>query len=385
LTILLSKETKQPSGLSGITTFSTIYDGNQTHTNSKTQTITTNGKTTTVLNDYNSAEETITTPTGRVIKREYDPNTRLTSKITAGMLTPTTYSYDTKGRVTTIARGSRTVSYTYDTRGNIATIIDPKGNVTTMSYDTMDRVTSISYPNGTTEQFVYDNNGNMTRYTTPRPSVFDFAFDGIDQRVSLKSPLNKTVAYNYNKNRRLTQITKPSGKTITNSYTNDRLTTTTTTEGATSYSYLFANKIGAITKGSEGFSFEYDGELLTKITQIGILNQIIEYSYSSDFKITSSIYAGATQSYSYDNDGLLVSSGDYTITRDATNGYTTQVTDSTLTQNRTYNSYGEITAHSDNIFGYQITNRDSTDLFTRLESRMEHQSPDVAIPMTTEF
>ncbi|SFV51568.1 odd Oz/ten-m homolog 4 [hydrothermal vent metagenome] len=200
----------------------------------------------------------------------------------------------------------------------------------------------------------------MTQYTTPRPSVFDFAFNGIDKRTSLKSPLNKTTTYTYNKNRRLTQITKPSGKTIVNNYTNDRLTSTVTTEGTTNYSYLFANKIGSITNGAESLSFTYDGTLLTKITQTGVLNQVIDYSYNNDFKVTSSTYAGVTKNYAYDNDGLLTTSGDYTLTRDAQNGYTTQITDGTLTQNRTYNSYGEITQVDDNSFTYELTNRDNS-------------------------
>jgi YD repeat-containing protein len=184
------------------------------------------------------------------------------------------------------------------------------GRLPQETYDIMDRLTEVNHPDGTTETFVYDNNGNMTKYTTPRPSVFDFTFNGIDKRTSLKSPLSKTTAYTYNKNRRVTQITKPSGKTILNNYTNDRLANTITTEGTTNYSYLFANKLGSITKGTESFSFTYDGTLLTKITQTGILNQTIDYSYNNDFKVTSSTYAGATENYSYENDGLLTTSGD---------------------------------------------------------------------------
>ena len=42
-------------------------------------------------------------------------------------------------------------------------------------------------------------------------------------------------------------------------------------EGTTNYAYLFANKLGSISKGSESISFEYDGTLLTKSTQTGVL------------------------------------------------------------------------------------------------------------------
>jgi len=37
-----------------------------------------------------------------------------------------------------------------------------------------------------------------------------------------------------------------------------------------------------------------------------------------------------------------------TLTRDPQNAYTTNLTDSTLTQNRSYNNFGEVTEISDN-------------------------------------
>ena len=131
------------------------------------------------------------------------------------------------------------------------------------------------------------------------------------------------------------------------------------------YSYLFADKVGSITHGSESFSFTYDGTLLTTIAQNGLLNHTINYTYNNDFKVTSSTYAGVTENYSYDNDGLLTGSGAYTLTRDTQNGYVTQLTDGTLTQNKSYNSYGEITEVSDNTFTYQLTNRDNAGAITQ--------------------
>ena len=74
---------------------------------------------------------------------------------------------------------------------------------------------------------------------------------------------------------------------------------------------------------------------------------------------------GITENYSYDNDGLLTGSGAYTLTRDTQNGYATQLTDGTLTQNRSYNSYGEITELSDNDLTYQLPQRDDSGAITR--------------------
>ena len=352
---LLSQEVTQPSGLKQSVTYSTNYDGNATDTNSKTQTITSNAKTLTTVTDYLNAKTTLTSPEGRVATRNYDKNTRLTTSISSGDLLPTTYSYDDKGRVTSSTTGDRSLNYTYDSKGNVATITDSKNQTTSFTYDIMDRVVEIQYPNNTIEKYTYDNNGNAKKFVTATPTDHTFEYNGVDLKTGYTSPLQKATLYNYDKNRRITSIVKPSNKTITYNYDKDRLASVVTDEGTTNYSYISGTKVASITKGSEGFSFTYDGTLLTSMSQSGILNHTINYSYNNDFAITSMSYGGSSVNYSYDKDGLLLSSGDYTITRDSTNGLATSLSDSTLTQNRAYNGYGELTSLSDNTFGYELS------------------------------
>ena len=365
-----SKEITQPSGIKNTVTYTTSYDGNETHTNSKTQNITTNSKTTTLVTDYNNGTSTLAIPTGRTLTSTYDVNTRLTTKSTIGTLTPITYTYDTKGRVTSESTGTRTVSYTYDGRGNLTSVTDPRGDITSYSYDIVDNMITVSYPNGTTEHFSYDNNGNLLTKTVPTPANHTFVYNGTDSRINYTSPLQKATTYSYDKSKNVTAIIKPSGKTITNSYDKGRLVSTTTPEGTTNYSYLFADKVGSITQGSENITFTYDGTLLTSMAQSGVLSHTSNYTYNNDFQVTSTTYAGATENYSYDNDGLLLTSGAYTLTRDAQNAYTTQVIDGTLTQNRNYNTFGEIIQVSDNTFTYNLSQRDNAGAITQKQETL---------------
>ncbi len=364
--ILDTSITTQPSGLKRITTYDTKYvDNTENVTLSKTQTIKTNNKAIVVKSDYENATNTITTPEGRVSKSEYNINTRLTSKTTSGTLIPTTYTYDSKGRVSSETTGTRTTSYTYNPRGNINTVTDGRGKTTSYEYDILDRVTKVTYPNGTIENYTYDVSGNMTRLVTPVNTNHDFTYDNIGQRKSMNSPLNKLTSYTYNGNRKLTQISRPSGKTVVNKYVNDKLATTTTAESVTSYDYIFNNKIGSITKGAEKVEFTYDGDLLTSLAYTGELNQTLSYSYNNDFLPTSFTYAGTSESYAYDNDNLLLSSGDYTLTRDSDNDYVTKLTDGSLVQDYTYDNYGELTKLSNNSFAYEITAKDNSSLITQ--------------------
>ena len=371
---LASKEVTQPSGLKNTTAYVTTYDGNKTHTNTKTQTITNNTKTTTLQSDYNNGIRTLTTPTGRTATSTYDIDTLLTTQSSTGTLTPTTYTYDSKGRVTQESTGSRSIDYTYNSRGNLESATDPRRQTTNYSYDIVDNLISITYPNNTTEHFTYDTNGNLLQRTVPTPANHTFAYNGTDNRTSLTSPLQKATTYNYDKSKNLTQVTKPSGKTIVNTYTKGRLDSTTTDEGTTNYSYLFADKVGSITKGSESFTFTYDGTLLTSTTQSGTLNHSNNFTYNNDFQVTSTTYAGSTENYTYDNDGLLTSSGAYTLTRDTQNAYVTQLTDGTLTQDRSYNNFGEVTEVSDNTFTYQLSQRDNAGAITQKQETLDGTS-----------
>ncbi len=106
--------------------------------------------------------------------------------------------------------------------------------------------------------------------------------------------------------------------------------------------------------------------LMVKKKVSGERNRMITFTCPLFFEVTSTTYAGTTQNYSYDNDGLLLTSGAYTVTRDAQNAYTTNLTDGTVNQNRTYNSYGElITKVEDNSFTYEITQRDNAGAITQ--------------------
>jgi len=371
---LSSMTTVQPSGLSRQTSYTRSYEGNETHTDTQTQTVISNGKTVTIVTDYNTGTVTLTTPEGRQAVTTYDVDTLLTTQERTGTLTPTIYSYDDKGRITALTTGDRSVTYSYDAHGNVASMTDALGRTTTFVYDVVDNLTQITYPDGTTEHFAYDRNGNLLIRTVPTPADHTFAYNGGDLRTSYTTPLNKATTYSYDKSKHLTNITRPSGKRIEYTYVNGRLEKITTPEGVTEYGYLFANKAGSITKPSTGsgaderIEYTYDGTLLTGIAQSGMLHQTISYSYNNDFAVTSMTYAGATQTYAYDNDGLLTQSGAYTLTRDAQNGYATQLSDGTLTQNRIYNSYGELTRLEDNLFSYTLERNKNGQIVTKTET-----------------
>jgi YD repeat-containing protein len=69
-------------------------------------------------------------------------------------------------------------------------------------------------------------------------------------------------------------------------------------------------------------------------------------------------YTGASESYSYDKNGLLTSAGDFSITRNSDNGLPESVSDVTYSQSRSFNGYGEISHCDTAVAGYDLYTSD---------------------------
>ncbi|MCP4692037.1 MAG: hypothetical protein GY859_28590, partial [Desulfobacterales bacterium] len=167
---------KTPAGLENVTTSSRTY----THADEDgipdliTDIATVNGKTATVVHDVLQGLKTVTTPENRTVTTEYNTNTLLTERVSAPGLLDTTFGYDARGRLTSVATGTRELSYIYNDEGFMESVTDAENHTTSYLYDEIGRVTSVDRPDESTVQFTYDKNGNMTVLTTP--STIDHEF-----------------------------------------------------------------------------------------------------------------------------------------------------------------------------------------------------------------
>lgn len=163
----------------------------------------------------------------------------------------------------------------------------------------------------TTLHFAYDPNGNITVLTNPSGVNHEFTYNQVNLSNSYHPPVSGSYQYVFDKDRRLIRTTFQSGQHIDNIYDTTQLSQIVTPGYTVEYSYLCSSKIGGITKGSESVSYEYDGKLLTSETLSGTLNATLGYVYNNDFNVTEFSYAGDTESYVYDADGLLTQAGNY--------------------------------------------------------------------------
>ena len=337
-----------------------------------TETVHVNGKTTQLQQNVLASNKAVTSPEGRAVTTTYDPDTLLTTAVSIPGLYDTAYGYDARGKLTSITNDTRQISFTYNAQGFLGSVTDPENHTTTYAYDPVGRVTGISHPDGSSLGFTYDPNGNMTVLTNPADISHLFGYNKVNLASAYQTPLSGTYTYYYNKDRRLVRTDFPSGYQIQNVYNKNRIVQIQTPEGNIDFTYLCGTKVGSITKGAESISYTYDGKLMTSETLAGTLSQTLSYGYNNDFNLQSFTYAGSTQSYRYDDDGLLTGSGIFTISRNAGNGLPEGVTGGALDLTRTFNGYGEVAQESCRVGAQTVSSWSLTrDNSGRLEQKSE--------------
>jgi len=353
------KETREsvPSGLEEVTTTQRTYEDTNTDDipDLITEQVTVNGRVTTTENNTLSAQKTFTSHMGRTATALYDPANLLTKSISIPGLYDTIFEYDAKGRLTSVSADIRKTSFVYNTQGFLDTVTDSEGHITKYTYDQVGRVKSIIQPDNNALGFTYNENGNMTVLTNPSTIDHTFGYNRVNLEDAYQTPLSGSYQYEYDNDRQLTRIAFPSGKVINNIYENGRLKQVQTPEGNIDYTYLCSAHVDAISNGTDTVTYGYNGPLITSETMSGILNQSISYSYNNDFDLATFTYAGKTEGYVYDNDGLLTGVGTYTVTRNTGNGLPEAVTGGALNLSRTFNGYGEVATQVFTIGGQGIT------------------------------
>jgi hypothetical protein len=88
----------------------------------------------------------------------------------------------------------------------------------------------------------------MTVLVTPENISHTFDYTGTGQRKNYTTPLSGSYLYAYDKERKLKTVIFPSGKIITNTYTNGLLTNTLTPENTIDFNYGCTNLLSEAIK-----------------------------------------------------------------------------------------------------------------------------------------
>jgi len=341
--------------------------GNPFSLTTQTDTETVNGRTYTSVFTTSTRKWVDTTPVKRTTTTILDSLERISS-VQVGALLPLQFAYDTNGRLSTIAQGTRVSTFTYDANGFLATSTDPLKQTTAYTHDAAGRLKTQTLADGRLITYGYDANGNLTSLTPPGTLAHDFSYTAVDEMSSYTPPTvpgTGMTSYSYNTDRDLTTITRPDGQALQFGYDNaGRLASATTPTETITYSYdaNTGNLSSATITGGEALAYSYNGPLPTSSALTGTVVGTVSRTYNNNFWVTSeSINSGNTINFSYDNDGLVTKAGSLTLKLDPKDGLITGTTLGRATDTRKYDTFGELTGYTAK---YGTTNLLS-DSFTR--------------------
>jgi len=236
----------------------------------------------------------------------------------------TNYAYDNLNRLTTITYPTRTATYAYDPLNNLTRATNENGSVY-IGYDNRYRVSSFSDPFYYGISYNYDTAGNRTKLKLNGATYATYTYDAVNRLTNLADSANQNFPHAYDAVNRLTGRSAPNSVTTTEAYDGlDRLTalthaTATTTLISNQYAYNDANNITSWTNASGNHAYGYDpvDRLTSAINSAqpnenygydGVGNRTAShlsasYSYQPFNRLTNT----ATATYSYDNNGNLLS------------------------------------------------------------------------------
>ncbi len=248
-----------------------------------------------------------------------------------------TYTYNSRGWLLTATNASGdTMSYSYDEAGNQTSMTTPTGT-TSYTYDALNRLETVTAPDGGVTTYTYDEVGNLLTTTTPNSVRTTWTYDALNRPTTIETRdsnslllasyaytlaptgdvlqvieghSGRSVDYAYDDNRQLLNetIDDPGASQRTITYTYDdvgnRLSKDDSAEGLTTYTYDENNRLLASTDSTSTTAYSYDdnGNLLTQ-SGPGIN---LSHTYDSRNRLIQFDDGTHVTEYAYDIDGNLI-------------------------------------------------------------------------------
>jgi len=350
---------------------------------SLTKVATTNSKSTTSVYSPGTGLNTITSPLGRVSNITTDTFGKMTSQQFASFA-PVNYGYDSRGRLSSITQSTRTTSLAYNVEGFLSSVTNPANQVTGFGYDLSGRLVSQTLPDTRVINYNYDLNGNLSSVTPPTKPNHSFAFNNFDLTSSYTPPAlgtsNVTTQYSYDNDKRLTLITRPDAKTISFGYDAVSGLLSTINTASRNYTYTYADGLLSTisTSNDMWMSIGYIGDrpayFSNTIISSGAFQGSYDYTLNNDFLMATSTVTGfvstntSAVNFAYDNDNLLTTAGNETLTRSPSTGLVTGTTLDKIKEVMTYDPiFGELATYTVNY--HATTTGTPTTLFSQSYTR----------------
>jgi RHS repeat-associated protein len=317
---------------------------------------------------------TYTDAAGQTTQYGYNTTGQLTS-VTDQLGQKTSFQYDPTGYLATIinANGKVAASFTRDTFGRVATYTDSEGWTISYSYDAADRVTRITYPDGTTDQYTWDKL-DLAAYRDRQGHLWSYSHDADRRLVAATDPLGNQTQFGYYENGRLKSLTDPNGhQTVWDIDVQSRPAAKHYADGTQAiYAYeQTMNRLKSVTDALgqiKQYTYKVD-DRLSGISYLNALNPTPKASFAWDAswpRVTSMTDGTGTTQYSYVPVGALgalrlqqetgpLPNGAIAYAYDALGRVGTRTVGGGVQETFKYDPIGRLTAHADGLGQFALS------------------------------
>ncbi len=297
--------------------------------------------------DANDNLTSVTDERGKTTRSTYDANGNLTS-VTDALGNITRLGYDALDRLLSVTDPDGNASRrTYDPLGRAATLTDRNGNTGSLAYDGPGRLLSVTDAAGGVWRRAYDAEGNISSETDPLRNLRSYARDAVGRVLQITNPSSSLTSIAYDTLGRQQLLRDPVGNTTRFSYDPRSLLSGVALGGGASASLSrdAYGRVGQVTDpNGQGWPMVHDtqGRLIVAADPLGRqtgfaydpLNRPASVtfpgalgtealSYDATGNLLSEQYSdGTAQSYSYDDDGRLLTATGVSLAYDAAGNIT---------------------------------------------------------------
>ncbi|MCP4661438.1 MAG: RHS repeat protein, partial [bacterium] len=353
-----SQQINLPSGLSWSSSFERSVElsdlNDPLSLESILDTVTVNGRRYT--REYVAQERVLrrTSPEGRRSSTRIDDLGRVT-ETAIGELASIRFIRNDQGLLTSVRGGSgdreRVISFAYDTRGRLMRVSDPLSRSTHFEYNEADRLEAVTLRDGRIIDVDFDATGKLSSLTPPGRPAHHFSYTRTGRLSTYAPPAidlpESASRFSYNLDRQPVILARPDAKAAELSYDPaGRLESVTLPNGELSFTY--SEDTGLLADASSPYgvdlSYGYDGFVIASTAWSGAVAGSVERTYNDDLRLAvRTVNNTQPIDFSYDDDALLVRSGDLVIERSPANGLITGTTLGRITTGLSYNEFGEPT------------------------------------------
>jgi RHS repeat-associated protein len=210
--------------------------------------------------------------------------------------------YNNQGLQTNVSNAYGTeVGIAYDNEDRPVYVTDANGITTTKTYDLLGRVSTNTYPNGSTEMFGYSPRG-LTAYTN-QLGMFDLlVYDAASRRVFLTNANSKVVQFYHDASGNLTNLVDGKGQSTKWNYDEySRLTNKLDQAGAVILRYGYDPAGRLLSRWSAAFGTTYyTNDAVGNLTYIDYPHSTnVSLQYDSLNRLTNMVDASGTTKYTY--------------------------------------------------------------------------------------